>query len=152
MRRRTAIAASLSALSVGCAATAPARTRAELVRQVTEAEFAFAKTMHDRDYAAFLRFVADDAVFLNGGKPLRGRTEIADYWKRFYISPSAPFSWRPDLVEVLESGGLAQSIGPVSAPNGKVIARFYSTWRLEPDGRWRIVLDDGYDVCECASK
>jgi len=51
-------------------------------------------------------------------------------------------------VVVLASGTLAQSVGPVSNPGGKVVARFYSTWRLESDGRWRVVFDDGYDVCE----
>ena len=152
MKRRTALATAFSALAAGCAVTAPTRSREELVRQVTEAETAFAKTMADRDHAAFMRLVADDAVFLNGGKPLRGKAAIGEYWKRFYSGPTAPFSWKPELVEVVGSGNLAQSIGPVAAPNGKVIARFYSTWRLEPDGSWRVVFDDGYDVCDCPAK
>ena len=152
MDRRTLVAASMSALAAACATSAPIRSREELVRQVTEAEIAFAKTMTDRDHNAFMRFIAEDAVFLNGGKPLRGKAAIGEYWKRFYAGPAAPFSWKPDLVEVLESGGLAQSIGPVSAPNGKITARFYSTWRLEPHAAWRVVLDDGYDVANCQPK
>ncbi len=108
--------------------------------------------MTDRDFVGFMRFVADDAVFLNGGKPLRGKAAIREYWKRFYSDPAAPFDWKPEFVEVLSSGGLAQSIGPVISPNGKVIARFYSTWRLESDGNWRVVLDNGYDVCDCQAK
>lgn len=147
MNRRTAFAMSLPCLATGCAATAPAHSRDELVRQVTAAEVVFAQTMADRDHAGFMDFVADDAVFLNGGAPLRGKAAIGAYWKRHYTAAAAPFSWRPDLVEVLLSGALAQSVGPVLAPNGKVIARFYSTWRLEPEGRWRVVLDDGYSVC-----
>lgn len=152
MKYRTAVVVILSALAAGCVATAPVRTREESVRQVTEAETAFAKTMADRDHAAFMRFVADDAVFLNGGKPLRGKAAIGEHWKRFYSGSAAPFSWKPELVEAVGLGGLAQSIGPVSAPNGKVIARFYSTWRLEPDGSWRVVFDDGYDVCDSPAK
>jgi ketosteroid isomerase-like protein len=116
------------------------------------AEIAFAKTMADRDYLAFLRFVAEDAVFLNGDKPLRGKAAIAEYWKRFYSDSRAPFSWKPELVEVIGSGGLAQSTGPVSSADGKVFASFYSTWRLESDGNWRVVLDNGYDVCNCPAK
>jgi ketosteroid isomerase-like protein len=150
MERRTAVAGTLAVFAAGCASS-PTKSREELVRQVTEAETAFAKTMADRDHVAFMSFVADDAVFLNGGKPLRGKEAISAHWKRFYTGP-VPFSWKPDLVEVVASGALAQSIGPVSAPSGKVIARFYSTWRLEPDGRWRVVLDDGYDVCDCPGK
>jgi len=122
------------------------------MQQVADTERGFARTMADRDFAAFLSFIADDAVFLNGGKPLRGREAIGAHWKRFFTGPAAPFAWQPDLVEVIGSGMLAQSIGPVSAPDGKVFARFYSTWRREPDGRWRIVLDNGYDLGECGAK
>jgi ketosteroid isomerase-like protein len=147
--RRLALATGLAALSGGCATVAARPGRDELVRQVTAAETAFARTMADRDHVAFLGYVAEEAVFLNGGKPLRGRAAIGEHWKRFYAGPTPPFSWAPDLVEVLESGTLAQSIGPVAAPGGKVVARFYSTWRLDADGRWRVVFDNGYDVCDC---
>lgn len=151
MQRRIVLAA-LGAVACGCAAARPVGDRGELVRQVTEAEIAFAKTMADRDHAAFMGFIADDAVFLNGGKPLRGKAAIGEHWKRFYSGPTAPFSWKPDLVEVVGSGNLAQTLGPVASPGGQVIARFYSSWRLEPDGRWRVVFDDGYDVCNCPAK
>ncbi|MBC7940141.1 MAG: nuclear transport factor 2 family protein [Chitinophagaceae bacterium] len=149
MRRRQTLWIGLSACLAGCAGPSPAPDRAGWVRQVTDAELAFAKTMADRDHAAFLSFVAEEAVFLNGGKPLRGKAAIGDFWKRLYTAPTAPFSWKPDLVEVLPSGTLAQSIGPVFAPGGKLVGRFYSTWRLDADGRWRVIFDDGYDVCDC---
>jgi len=80
---------------------------------VTDTELAFAKTMADRDHRAFVSFLSDEAVFLMGGKPLRGKNAVADYWKRFYIAPKAPFSWKPDRVQVLDSGGLGYSTGPV---------------------------------------
>lgn len=152
MTYKTISAMGLLILLTGCAGTNALKSRADLVSEVTAAEVGFAKTMTERDHAAFMSFVAADAVFLNGGQPLRGKAAIGAYWKRFYTEKNAPFSWKPDLVEVLESGTLAQSIGPVSAPNGKVIARFYSTWRLEPDGKWKVVFDDGYNVCDCPAK
>ena len=144
------MATGLAALSAGCASPVARPAREELIRQATAAEVAFAKTMVDRDHAAFLSFVAEDAVFLNGGKPLRGRAAIGEHWKRFYSAATPPFIWQPDLVEV--SGDLAQSIGPVAAPGGKVLSRFYSTWRLGQDGRWRVVFDDGYNLCDCPAK
>ncbi len=58
------------------------------------------------------------------GKPVRGKAAIAADWKKFYDSPRAPFSWKPDLVEVLPSGTLAYSTGPVANPEGMVVARF----------------------------
>ena len=152
-RRRLVALAGLAALVTGCAGMrATPLSHEALVAQVIAAEIAFAKTMTDRDHAAFLSHVADDAVFLNGGKPLRGKAAIGEHWKRFYAGANPPFTWKPDLVEVAASGGLAQSVGPVAAPGGKVVSRFYSTWRLDPDGRWRVVFDDGYDLCDCPAK
>lgn len=102
--------------------------------------------MANRDPEAFATFVDPEAIFLNGGKPLRGKPEIVAHWRRFYEGPQPPFSWKPDLVEVLPSGTLAESIGPVLDPNGKLVGRYYSTWRRQSPGVWRIVFDNGYAV------
>ena len=114
------------------------------------AETAFAATMAARDLGAFATFIADDAVFINGGKPLRGKAAIVAHWQRFYAGPRAPFSWKPEIVEVVESGRLGYSEGPVSDPDGVVVARYASTWRLDADGQWKIVFDNGTEVCRCA--
>ena len=148
MNRRMVLLSGASLWSAGCALRPSHVSNDDAVRAVTDAEIAFARTMANRDHRAFLEFVAAEAVFLNGGRPLVGRDAVGRHWERFYAGPTAPFSWRPDLVVVLDSGTLAQSVGPVSNPAGKVVARFYSTWRREDDGRWRVVFDDGYDVCE----
>jgi uncharacterized protein (TIGR02246 family) len=152
LRRRRLLAASLAALCAACTTRLPVLDREAAAGQVSAVETAFAQTLARRDHAAFLAFVAEDAVFLNGGQPLRGKAAIGAHWQRFHIGPTPPFSWRPDHVEVAGSGTLAQTTGPVFAPDGKLIARFYSTWRLDPDGQWRIVFDDGYDVCGCPAR
>lgn len=56
---------------------------------------------------------------------------------------AAPFSWEPAEGEVLESGTLVLSSGPVRDPEGKRSGTFNSIWRLEADGRWRVVFDKG---------
>jgi ketosteroid isomerase-like protein len=126
--------------------TAPVTDRSVLQRQVTETELAFAKTMADRDHAAFARFLADDTVFFSGPTPLRGKSAVVAWWKRFYESPQAPFSWKPEKVEVLDDGSLAISTGPVFDTSGKAVASFTSVWRHESPGVWRIVFDKG---CNC---
>lgn len=148
---RNLVLALLATPLCGCAAE-PRPDHDKLVAEVTAAETAFARTMADRDHAAFLSFIADDAVFLGGKTPLRGRAEIGEGWKGLYVSPDAPFSWKPQLVEVNGAGDLATSTGPVTRPDGRIATWYYSTWRREPDGRWRIVFDNGYDVCDCAKK
>jgi len=148
---RVLAAATLVAGVAGCAtppASAPA-SNAELARQVAATERAFAKSMADRDLAAFASFIATDAVFFTGPTPLRGKDAVVAGWKRFYEKPAAPFSWAPDKVEVLDSGTLALSSGPVYDPAGRNFATFTSIWRLEAPGVWRIVFDKGNEVCDC---
>jgi ketosteroid isomerase-like protein len=134
-----------------CAAPAPRDTsRAE--REVADTERAFAKTMADRDFTAFKSFLSDDAIFFSGTgqTPIRGKQRVADAWQRFYEKPEAPFSWQPEQVQVLESGELALSTGPVRDSRGKLFATFTSIWRREAPGQWRIVFDKGNDICDCA--
>jgi ketosteroid isomerase-like protein len=118
-----------------------------LRQQVVDAERAFARTMADRDHGAFTSFLAEDAIFFSGEVPSRGRHAVAAAWERLFDAPDAPFSWEPDQVEVIDSGTLAFSSGPVRAPDGRVIGRFNSVWRLEASGEWRLVFDKGSPVC-----
>ena len=137
-------------VSLSAVSTVPAAEKAlDPVAVVRAREQAFAKTMADRDLAAFTSFIADDAVFLGGGEPLRGPKGVAEAWKGFFEGPKAPFSWEPESVAVLESGHLALSTGPVHAPDGKRVGTFTSTWRHDADGVWRIVLDSGCPPCAC---
>jgi ketosteroid isomerase-like protein len=116
---------------------------------VKETERAFAATMANRDFEKFKSFLSEDAIFFSGETPLRGKQQIADAWEGFFKESSAPFSWEPENVEVLESGSLAWSTGPVYDPEGNVVARFNSVWRLDASQQWRIIFDKGSDVCRC---
>ncbi len=122
-----------------------------LKQQVANTERAFAKTMADRDYAAFGTFIADDAIFFAGKRPIRGAEEVKKAWKGFYVEAAAPFSWTPETVEVLASGNLALSTGPVKDPEGKVTASFTSIWRMDAAGNWKIIFDKGNNACNCAT-
>ena len=144
---RVFLAIGCMALVAGCAANPQRASLDELRKQVADAERAFARTMAVRNFNAFTSFLADDAVFYAGQKPIRGKQAVAEDWKKFYEKREAPFSWEPTQVEVLESGTLAQSSGPVRDPSGKVFATFNSIWRLEAPGVWRVVFDKGSEVC-----
>jgi ketosteroid isomerase-like protein len=149
--RRTALFASAAGAvfsASGCSTQLPARSRPELLAQVRAAEESFAATMARRDVAAFGEFIAEDAVFINSGNPLRGRAAIVAHWRKFFVPPEAPFSWRPELVEVASSGALGYTEGPVLSPTGTVFAKFYTTWQLSSNGKWLVVFDNGYAVCK----
>jgi len=120
-----------------------------LATQVRDRERAFAKTLADRDHAAFGTFVAEEALFFGQSEPLRGRAKVSEGWKPLYEGKDAPFSWEPTQVEVLESGTLALSTGPVRDPKGTVTGTFQSIWRREADGQWRVIFDKGCPPCKC---
>ena len=116
------------------------------VKQVIATEQAFAKTMASRDFKAFVTFLSPDAVFFSGTTVKHGPAEVAAQWQPYFEGRKAPFSWAPDHVEVLASGKLALSTGPVYE-EGKIVGRFNSVWRLEADNSWRVVFDKGEAVC-----
>ena len=118
---------------------------AELKREVVDAERAFAATMKARDFEAFKRFIADEAIFFGAEGPLRGKAAIAKGWRQYYDKPQAPFSWEPEEVEVVASGTLAYSGGPIYNAAGQRIGRFNSIWRLKAPGQWEVVFDRGSD-------
>jgi ketosteroid isomerase-like protein len=118
-------------------------------QQVRDAELGFAGAMARRDHAEFGTFLADEALFFGRQGVLRGKAAVMDGWKPFFESPDAPFSWEPQTVEVLDSGTLALSSGPVRDTSGRQVGTFNSIWRLEPDGRWRVVFDKGCPPCDC---
>lgn len=119
---------------------------------VEERERQFAATLARRDFQAFQTFLSPEAIFIgDGDKPAaaRGRRAVSERWRRFFDAPAPPFSWAPDMVEVLESGTLALSSGVVKNAQGAPVGRFNSVWRRESDGRWLVVFDRG--CCLCAA-
>ena len=142
----------LVALWFGAASFAPAHAQrggASAGDQVRAAETAFAKSMADRDPAAFAALISDEAVFFGGKGVLRGKTAVVADWKRFFNGAAAPFSWSPAEVEVLTSGNLGFTSGPVLDPAGNRIGTFNSVWQRQGDGSWKIVFDKGCPPCEC---
>ena len=121
----------------------------ETIETVLErTELAFARTMAERDHEAFKGFLAADVVFFRAGKPLRGKRVVAEAWKGFFEGPAAPFSWKPEVVAVLDGEDLGLTSGPVLDPDGKRIATFNSVWRRQDDESWKIVFDRGCPPCE----
>ncbi len=155
----------LGLILAGCASSPrqsqhPARTRqppvsataaatAALQAATTEViatERAFAATMANRDFKAFLGFLSPNAVFFSGSTVERGTEPIAQQWAPYFRGARAPFAWRPDDVQVLDDGKLALSSGPVLV-GGQIVGRYNSVWRLEAPNTWRIVFDKGEAVC-----
>ena len=140
------LGALVAIVTAACMARGSGGSQEELRQQVMETERAFAATMKARDIAAFGGFLSKEAVFMGSGGAQRGREAVVEAWRPYFDGPNAPFAWAPDQVEVLASGTLAYSSGPVTDPAGRQIGRFNSVWRLEGPGTWKIVFDRG---CDC---
>jgi ketosteroid isomerase-like protein len=149
--KKIIVALAVSLFLGACTSVSPASHK-DLEEQVKATERAFAKTMADRDFAAFTHFLSSEAIFFSSGEATRGSAKIAAGWAPFFKNKAAPFSWSPEHVEVLDSGTLALSTGPVLDAHGKLIANYNSIWRREPNGEWKIIFDKGSDVCQvCAA-
>jgi ketosteroid isomerase-like protein len=151
MKKPSITVLALCLLAAAAERPVAAQTSAGLTQQVRDAERAFARSMAARDFKAFGELVADEAVFFGRQGAQRGRAAVLAAWKPFFDGPSAPFSWDPQEVEVLDSGTLGLTSGPVKDPSGKQAGVFNSIWRREANGRWRVVFDKGCPPCDCAA-
>ena len=94
---------------------------------------------------AFYHFAADSAVILRGGKLVRGREAIRDYYHQ-NLKPGTKLQWAPDYTDV--SGDLGYTYGRythlVPDSSGNVTeshGMFHTVWKRQPDGSWRFVWD-----------
>jgi hypothetical protein len=86
MRKSTVLLCLLPVGMAGCASRSTVITNADgspATQQVIAAETAFAKTMADRNYAAFLSHISSEAIFLSGGNVLRGRDATGHIGRSF---------------------------------------------------------------------
>ena len=70
------------ALLLGACSSVATKPASLSVDSLIAAETAFAKSMADRDFDAFASHVDEGAVFINGGKPLRGKAAVLEHFKK----------------------------------------------------------------------
>jgi uncharacterized protein (TIGR02246 family) len=121
----------------------------DLENEVRCREIGFSKSVETQDHESFASFIDPDARFV-GGKVDRGRKAIAEAWTVFFTGDLPTIKWRPQFVEVLESGDLALSRGPYRVidrnQEGEITeswGTFNSVWRRNADGEWLVVFDAG---------
>ena len=97
---------------------------------------------------AFLHYAAPDAVLFRQNKIFKGRKAIEQYLSDHPFPPEASLEWKPDFIEISQSGDLAYTYGSYtySAPDesGQVVQSngiFHTVWKKQPDGQWKYVWD-----------
>ena len=96
---------------------------------------------------AFLAALADDAVMFQPD-PTSG--------KRLWEARKADTSkleWAPELAEIAVSGDLGYTSGPwrftpVDADKPAAFGHFFSVWKKQSDGKWKLLVDHGITHAE----
>ncbi len=98
---------------------------------------------------AFLAYADEDAVLIRNNKLVIGKNAIREYYANQGLEDtSVKLTWKPEFVDVAESGELGYTYGYYdysyidSAGNKKENRGvFHSIWKRQPDGSWRFVWD-----------
>jgi len=121
------------------------------LRQARAADVAWSSTLPARDRAGFLSFVAEDALFAGPRGLQAGRESVWAGWQGRFAPGAAPFSWAPSGGGASAAGDLAWTLGRWRAePKGEggaplvLEGQYLTVWRRGTDGRYRAVLDGGY--------
>lgn len=113
-------------------------------RELVEAERAFVRLAAERGFRdSFFEFFAEEGIGFNP-HPMRMKANLAN-------QPSAPgpwgVVWAPVYGDIAAAGDLGWNTGPLviegrgDKPDGHGL--FFSVWKRQPDGSWRVVLDVG---------
>ena len=96
---------------------------------------------------AFVEFAADSAVINRNGKLVSGKKNIEEFYSNEAYSDIS-LEWKPDFVDVSESGDLAYTFGEylLTAKNesGEIVKSngvFHTVWKRQIDGKWKFVWD-----------
>ena len=141
----------IAVLSLSLSAVCSIVHAAEVTDVVRCAEIAFSRSVETGDAEQFRELIDPDARFVGSSGSVRhGPSEVFAAWSGFFEEDGPRIIWRPEIVEVLDDGGLALSRGPyiftTNNDDGSTSTSwgmFNSVWRLNNDGIWRVVFDAG---------
>ena len=108
--------------------------------EVIAAELAFARLARERGtWTAFRETATDDALWPSPGwvNVRQSLSGVPD--------PAQAIVWEPDSVTLSCDGSFALSTGPGTYPDGRK-TRFATIWQRQDDGRYKWVLDQGFDL------
>jgi ketosteroid isomerase-like protein len=146
--------AALVGIAVSCAALRlGAEDRAAGLKELADAERAFAKLSLAKGVAhSFHENFADDGIGFNP-QPVRVKAETAKRPPLDTTKPRATLDWYPVLSDLAASGEMGFNLGPsllTPAPgDDKTKPRhgyFFSVWKRQADGKFKVVLDIGSDT------
>ncbi len=142
-------------LSLVCllAATVSSKDKksASAVNEVADAERAFAKTSVEKGVRdSFIEFFAEDGINFTP-HPTKTRENLS---KRPATRSPFTLNWQPVYADASQAGDLGFTTGPYTLtdtrPNPQPTGHgyYFSFWRKQADGRWKVVIDFGIQTPE----
>ena len=96
---------------------------------------------------AFQTYAAEDAVIKRGKNIIKGNYAITE-WYRKDNRPNETLSWKPDFVDVSDSGDLGYTYGgftftSIDSIGNRIesFGKFHTVWKRQADGSWKFVWD-----------
>jgi len=125
-----------------------AKNQSALEKEIEETESEFAQMASEKGIPeAFIYFAADNAVILRNNSIIRGKDSIKIWFSQQSYS-NISLTWKPDFIDVSESGDLAYTYGKytysIIDSTGKERTSsgiFHTVWKKQPDGSWKYVWD-----------
>ncbi|HEX7517883.1 MAG TPA: nuclear transport factor 2 family protein [Chthoniobacterales bacterium] len=126
---------------------------AEAARTMVESERKFYQAAQEKGTrAAFLTFLADDAVVFRPG-PVNGK----EVWEK-RAETGLDLIWEPTFAAMARSADFGYTTGPAKWRANKKeekflgYGQFVSIWKKQKDGSWKVALDLGIENPEPVSK
>ena len=95
----------------------------------------------------FVYFAAEDATIRRGGKLIHGKDSIVQFYKEQNLD-NVTLSWKPDFVQVAESGDLGYTYGKYKYSETDSLGMtnvsdgiFQTIWKKQKNGKWKYAWD-----------
>src|ERR687885_747020 len=145
---RRSISVLLALLAFACAVSAQRRESPRALAEMVAAERAFAKFCTEHGVReAWLEFFADDGVIFHPAP-----TNAKEFYRPRPPTPKPlPFTlnWAPTYGDTSRAGDLGYTMGPWTAVDNvppiepSEHGYFFTVWRRQRDGSWKVALDVG---------
>lgn len=150
MKKNTFIALLTCCILNACNTISDVDSIAIWKKEIVNTENEFAKMAQEEGISkAFLSYAAKDAVLMRNNNLIIGKDAIKEHLNAGGTnSGQVSLTWKPDFVDVSESGDLGytygkynymaiDSLGKKTTANGV----FHTVWKRQEDGKWRFVWD-----------
>jgi ketosteroid isomerase-like protein len=124
--------------------------RSTAIAALAESERAFAKTGVEKGVRdSFIEYFAPDGINFTP-HPTNTREALS---KRPIGRPPVTLNWNPIYSDISQAGDLGFNTGPYTVIDDKTqklirTGFFFSLWKKQPDGTWKVVVDCGIQTPE----